>query len=71
MAIEKYSYYEFETVGQDIDTVEQKFHYIIYLENNYLGQEDWIESDDYFETRQEARFAAIDYINKLESGPDC
>lgn len=66
--IEKYSCYEFETVGSDVDTDEEQYHYIIYLTPNYLGQDECIESDEYYDTRQEARFAAIGHISLLENG---
>lgn len=68
MSVEKYSCYEFEIVGSDVDTDNEQYHYIIYLDKNYLGQDDWIESDEYYDTRQEARFSAIGRISLLENG---
>lgn len=62
--IELYSCYEFE-VSKDFNGT---WIYKIFRENDYLGYEDNIDSDEYYDTEQEARFAAIGHIVKLENG---
>lgn len=62
--IEKYSYYEYK-ICKGIDNT---FTYQIFSEG-YLPYDDGvIESDEYFDTEQEARFAVIGHITKLENG---
>lgn len=63
---EKYSCYEFEILKELAPVYG--YTYKIFRERNYLGQEDDIESDEWFETEQEARFAAVGHIDLLESG---
>lgn len=74
---EKYSCYEFQifhelvpvwsATGKTYKTVNG-YTYKIFREPNYLGQGDDIESDEWFETEQEARFAAVGHIDLLENG---
>jgi len=71
---EKYGCYEFEIFhelipvrGSPGKTVDG-FTYKIFQERDYLGYENDIESDEWFETAQEARFAAIGHITLLENG---
>lgn len=61
---EKYSHYEFE-IEYDI-----KFGwvYIIYGQGCPPYDDGVIESDDFYDTEQEARFAAIGHISNLENG---
>lgn len=66
--MEKHSYYEYEIWGTNIDTNEEQHHYIIYLNTDYTGGDGAIESNEWFETEQEARIAAIKHIDLLESG---
>lgn len=67
MSREKYSCYEYE-VKKD----EQGFIYTIFtdcVDYNFFMQTDILrESDEWFDTEQEARFAAIGHIDLLESG---
>lgn len=71
MAIEKYSCYKFE-IYSDVGIVDDKpFHgfiYKIFGEGCYPYYDGVIDCDDYYETEQEARFAAIGHIDKLENG---
>lgn len=66
--IEKHSLYEYEIVGRNIDTEDEQYHYIIYLNASYLGQDEAIESNEWFFTEQDARVSAINHINLLENG---
>lgn len=77
--IEKYSYYEFEIFHELIpiwsatgktDKTVNGYIYKIYGEGCYPYDDGVIESDEWFDTEQEARFAAIGHITKLEDGPD-
>lgn len=62
--IEKYSCYEYEVLPDNDVWV-----YVIY-EPDYKPTKQTVirESDEWFETKQEARFAAIGHINLLENG---
>jgi hypothetical protein len=62
--IEKHSYYEFEVLPNDDAWV-----YVIF-EPDYKPSLHTIirESDEWFESEKEARDAAIDHIDALESG---
>jgi len=62
--IEKYSCYEFE-VFQDFNEL---FSYKILSEGCKPYDDGIIESEEWFETEQEARFAAIGHIDLLENG---
>ena len=62
--IEKHSCYEYEVYGTNVDTDNEQFHFVIY------DEDDNIESDDWYDTRQEAKEAAIEKINDIENGPD-
>jgi hypothetical protein len=66
--LEKHSLYEYEIVGRDIDTDEAQYDYVIYLSANYCGGDEAIESEEWFETEQDARHAAIERIDLLENG---
>jgi hypothetical protein len=66
--LEKYSCYEFEIVGKNIDEVTAQYHYIIYLTPNYVGGNEAIESNEWYESEGEARLAAIGHITLLENG---
>ncbi len=78
---EKYSLYEFEVYSEklnddtaewlkinDIPVTDLVWVYKIYCDRDYLNQCRDIESDEWFETEQEARFAAVGHIDKLENG---
>ena len=59
---EQYSYYEFSIhncANQDFCGWEYKIY-----------AHEVIESAEYFDSENEARFAAIGHIDKLEGGPD-
>jgi hypothetical protein len=60
--IEKYSLYEFNIYKKD-----EEFHYVIYSEGCMPYFNGDIDSDESFETEQEARFAAIGHITELEN----
>ena len=65
--IEKYSCYEFEIFSGYVGD-EWLYYYEIYGSGCTPYDDGIIESNDYFETEQEARFAAIGHINLLENG---
>jgi hypothetical protein len=65
MNIEKYSCYLYIIHHQPDNG---KYTYEILLENDYMEYPDSIESDDYFDAEQQARFAVIDHIDLLENG---
>ena len=62
--IEKYSCYEYKIKSDP----ENRYFYEI-LTEGYLPYDDGvIESSEWFEAEQEARFAAIGHIDLLENG---
>ena len=63
---ERYSCYEFAIKSQS----KNQWFYEIYSEGCYPYDDGLIESDEWFDTEQEARFAAIGHIDLLENGPD-
>lgn len=74
---EKYSCYEFEINCEQVpawskegktDKTVNGFTYKIYYWHDYYNCEDTIDSDEWFDTEQEARFAVIGHISKLENG---
>ncbi len=65
--LEKHSLYEYEIWVKDADTIDAQYNYIIYLTNNYFGENEAIESDEWFETEEDARISAIERINLLEN----
>jgi len=66
--IEKYSLYEFEIYVSNKDEVYEQWSYMIYVKPFESCDLDHIDSDEWFGTEQEARFAAIGHINLLENG---
>ena len=64
--IEKYSCYKFEII-QDFN---ETWIYKIYGEGCPPYDDGIIDSEEWYDTEQEARFAAIGHITKLENGPD-
>ena len=74
--IEKYSCYEFEIKSHMVpgfeansDTFVKGYYYVIY-DPDYIANNSAIirECDEYFDTEQEARLAAIGHITLLENG---
>lgn len=67
---EKYSCYDFEIESYpDDDYPDTKYYYYkIYGEGCYPYDDGVIESSEYYDTIQEARFAAIGHIDLLENG---
>jgi hypothetical protein len=63
--IEKYSCYQFKVVKE----AEKTFNYEIYGEGCPPYDDGVIESQDSFDSEQEARYAAIGHISLLEEGP--
>ncbi len=62
--IEKYSCHDFK-----VNTLEDgTFVYEIY--GAFMFTNEILESDEWFDTEQEARFAAIGHIDLLEDGPN-
>lgn len=61
---DKYSYYEYE-VDEDL---KNQWVYKIYEWNDYHCCEDYISSDEWYDTEDEAYTAAINHIDRLESG---
>jgi len=74
--IEKYSFYEFEIIKHEPDEHCDHIHFIYQIFSNCKTQNYdsctsiLRESKEWYETEQEARFAAIGHINLLESGKD-
>lgn len=70
MSIEKYSYHEFEIKKAIVmkDTATLGYVYEIHTEGCYPYDDGVIESDEWFDTEEEARFAAIGHIDLLEDG---
>jgi hypothetical protein len=69
MNIEKYSCYEFSIYHEDKGNNLDAWVYVIY-DPTYKPCAQTIirEAEDWFDTEQEARFAAIGHIDLLESG---
>ena len=69
---EKYSCYEFEIKSgyktTDPNDNEEIYFYFIYGTGCSPYDDGVIESSEWFESEQEARFAAIGHINLLENG---
>ncbi len=68
---EKYSYYEYEIIKFDaeLEGVKQPgFKFEIQGAHCLPYDDGIIESDEWYDTAQEARFAAIGYIDFLENG---
>ncbi len=61
----KYSCYEYTLTKI---RAEDTWDYIIHCYNDVLYCTDDIESDETYETREDAKQAAIDHIDRLESG---
>ena len=74
---DRYSYYDYEIwayIDDDCPSQESYFYYKI-LDNDgqhkfWTGSNVIVESDESFDTAQEARFAAIGHISKLEDGEE-
>ena len=74
---ERYSYYDYEIwVYMDDDYPAQESHYYYKIVDNDGRHKFWTgsnvirESEDTFDTAQEAMFAAIGHITKLEDGEE-
>ena len=52
----------------EIISNKEQNHYIIYTEGCYPYDDGKIKSDEWYDTQQEARFAAIGHITLLENG---
>lgn len=68
MTIEKYSCLKFKVYAKHNESDEEQWTYLIYTEGCLPYDDGIIESDDSFDTEQEARFAAIGHIDLLENG---
>ncbi len=73
MSREKYSCYYFEIfsceVPVDLENECVKCYFFKIYTEGYLPYDDGIiESDEYFDTEQQARFAAVGRIDQLENG---
>ena len=70
--IEKYSCYEFEIFEHPDDDypAEKYYYYKIYSDGCPPYDDGVIEDPNGYESEQQARFAAIGHITKLENGPD-
>lgn len=64
MPLEKYSYYEFEIEYN----IKFGWVYVIHGIGCAPYDDGKIESEDFFETEQEARYTAIGHISLLENG---
>lgn len=73
---ERYSYYDFEIWAYpEDDYPDTKYYYYKILDGDgqhafWTGSNVIRESDEYFDTSQEARFAAIGHIALLEDGEE-
>lgn len=74
---EKYSGYEFELTRELVPIWDAKgktektipgYIYKIPYWHDYYACEDYIESHEWYDTEQQARFAAIERIDLLENG---
>jgi hypothetical protein len=66
---EKYSLYEYEIYKQEVPLINHfVWVYKIFCDRDYLNQCRDIESDEWFESEEEARFACIGHIGLLENG---
>jgi hypothetical protein len=71
---ERYSHYDFEIWAYpDDDYPDTKYYFYKILSDNpdmkfWTGSNVLRESDEYFDTPQEAKFAAIGHIDLLENG---
>lgn len=71
---EKYSFYEYEIWSYaDDDYPDTQYYYYKILSNDpdlqfWLNTNVLSESTEYFDTQQEAKFAAIGHIDLLENG---
>ncbi len=70
MSREKYSFYEFEIKKIEVGEWKDRYDYIIYGEGHFPYDDGVIESDEWFDTEQEARFAAVGHIDLLENGEE-
>ena len=72
MAKEKYSCYEFEILkvvyAERDGRMNMGYIYEIYSDGCQPYDDGLIESDEYFDTEQQARFAAVGHIDLLENG---
>jgi len=74
MSLEKYSYYKFEVYSEwtehqtDVGEGGYAWVYKIHGEGCAPYDDGVIESHEWFESAQEARFAALGYIDLLENG---
>ncbi len=67
--MEKYSCYEFE-IKEIVVENGKGFIFLLYTAGCPPYDDGIIDSDEWYDTEQEARFAAIGYITTLENGPD-
>ena len=66
---EKYSNYEFEIkLMPEDEQYRNKWYYLIYTEGCKPYDDGIIESSEWFDTQQEARYAAIGHISLPENG---
>jgi len=67
---EKYSLYDFDILEYLDDDNQKHYYYTIHTNDiDYITCKPMnIESDEYFDTAEEARFAAIGHISLLENG---
>jgi len=69
--MEKYSCYEFEVYHAAVNAGKfPEWCYRIKYWHDYYCNWDYIDGGEWFDTEQEARFAAIGHIDKLENGDD-
>jgi hypothetical protein len=66
--IEKHGYHEYELYAKNKDTVNEEWSYVIYTEGCKPYYDGHIDSEEWYETEQEARFAAVGHISLLENG---
>lgn len=67
MEIEKYGCYKY-IIHKQVPPVNEGYTYEILFEPNYLGYQESLESAEWYETEELARFAAHDRIDLLENG---
>ena len=66
--IEKYDGFEYELYATCKDEAQEQWSYVIYTGGCPPYDNGHIDSEEWFDTEEEARFAAIGHITKLANG---
>ena len=68
MLVKKYDGFEYALYVTSKDEKEEQWGYVIYTEGCPPYDNGYIDSEEWFDTSEEARFAAIGHITKLANG---